>query len=382
MKILLVGEYSRLHNSLKEGLQALGHEVQIIGTGDFFKDFPVDMRLKRKFDTGLAKKLKVGIYKLFKIDITSLDLLKQFYSYKNKLEGYDVVQLINENSLGMQPSEEIKAIDFLRKNNKNIFMLSCGTDYTSVSYAMDKKIRYSIFTPLLENRIPESLYTGALRFLKPEYKKLHQYLYKEIIQGVIASDMDYHIPLEGNDKYLGLIPNPINTKKLAVQPIKISNKVVIFMGINRTNFLKKGIDFFEKALEQIQKEFPDKVEVVTAENLPYDVYIKQYDRAHILLDQVYSFDQGFNALEAMAKGKVVFTGAEREWRELYDYKENEVCINALPDVDYLVDKLRWLITNPKEIKLIGSNARNYVEKDHDYEKVARTYLDTWQLAIT
>lgn len=381
MKILLVGEYSRLHNSLKEGLQALGHEVQIIGTGDFFKKLPVDMRLQRKYDTGLTKKIKVGIYKLFKIDITSRNLLKQFFAFNARLKNYDIVQLINESPLGMQAAEERKAIDFLKKHNKNIFLLSCGTDYTSVSFAMDKKIRYSIFTPLLENRISESFYTGALRFLKPEYKKLHQYLYNEVIQGVIASDMDYHIPLENNNKYLGLIPNPINTEKLAFQPIENLDKIVVFMGINRANYLLKGIDFFEKALEQIQEEFPDKVEVITAENLAYDVYIKQYDRAHILLDQVYSFDQGFNALEAMAKGKVVFTGAEREWRELYNYKEDEVCINALPDGDYLIEKLRWLIQNPEEIKRIGANARTYVEKDHDYIKVAKTYLRTWQSAI-
>ena len=38
--------------------------------------------------------------------------------------------------------------------------------------------------------------------------------------------------------------------------------------------------------------------------------IKNYEQAHIILDQVYAFDQGYNALEAMAKGKVVFTGAE------------------------------------------------------------------------
>src|SRR5690554_6324014 len=107
MRILLVGEYSRFHNSLKEGLQALGHEVQIIGTGDFFKNLPVDMRLERRYDTGLAKKMKVGIYKLFKIDITSRNLLRQLYSYKGNLKNYDIVQLINESPLGMQPAEEI-----------------------------------------------------------------------------------------------------------------------------------------------------------------------------------------------------------------------------------------------------------------------------------
>jgi len=381
MRILLVGEYSRLHNSLKEGLQALGHEVQIIGTGDFFKQLPVDMRLERKYNTGFAKKIKVGIYRLFKIDITSRNLLKQFFDFDTSLKNFDIVQLINESPLGVQPSEERKAIDFLNEHNKNIFLLSCGTDYTSVSFAMDKKIRYSIFTPLLENRISENFYTSALRFLKPKYKKLHQYLYNEVIQGVIASDMDYHLPLKQNGKYLGLIPNPINTKVLVYNQIECLDKIVIFMGINRANYFLKGLDFFEKALEKIQEEFPNKVEVITAENLPYDVYIKQYDRAHILLDQVYSFDQGFNALEAMAKGKVVFTGAEDEWKILYGYEEDEVCINALPDIDYLVHKLRWLITNPEQIRYISTNARKYIEKVHDYKKVAKTYISTWQTAI-
>ena len=59
MKILLVGEYSRLHNSLKEGLENLGHQVTLIATGDYFKDYPADIKLIRKYDTGLGKKLKI-----------------------------------------------------------------------------------------------------------------------------------------------------------------------------------------------------------------------------------------------------------------------------------------------------------------------------------
>ena len=45
MKILLLGEYSRLHNSLKEGLVILDHEVTIVGCGDKFKKFPVDFSI-------------------------------------------------------------------------------------------------------------------------------------------------------------------------------------------------------------------------------------------------------------------------------------------------------------------------------------------------
>ena len=42
MKILLVGEYSRLHNSLKEGLIANGHQVVLVSAGDYFKKYDTD----------------------------------------------------------------------------------------------------------------------------------------------------------------------------------------------------------------------------------------------------------------------------------------------------------------------------------------------------
>ena len=64
MKILLIGEYSRLHNSLKEGLLKLGHEVTINGFNDGFKDFPIDLKFEKKFEKGFLKKIKVLIFYL------------------------------------------------------------------------------------------------------------------------------------------------------------------------------------------------------------------------------------------------------------------------------------------------------------------------------
>src|SRR5690554_2078285 len=122
MKILLVGEYSRLHNSLKEGLQARGHEVILVSTGDHFKKYPSDILLKRKFDKGFLKKLKVGIYKLFGKDITSLDLKKQFFRKKDNFKGFDVVQLINESPFAIEAPYEMEIISYLRKNNKKLFL--------------------------------------------------------------------------------------------------------------------------------------------------------------------------------------------------------------------------------------------------------------------
>src|SRR5690606_2870196 len=154
-------------------------------------------------------------------------------------------------------------------------------------------------------------------------------------------------------------------------------KIVIFLGINRNARYKKGIPYFEKALERIRQRYPDKVEVVVVENLPYAEYINAYNRCHILLDQIYAYDQGYNALEAMAKGKVVFTGAEKEFLEHYGLKEDQVAINTLPDVDYLVEKLSQLVENPQKIIEISENAKEFIQREHNYIKIAQKYLNTW-----
>lgn len=378
MKILLIGEYSRLHNSLKEGLEALGHEVLLISTGDQFKKFPSDILLKRKYNTGFLKKVKVGLYRIFGFDITSESIKRQFFSHSNQFKNYDVVQLINESSFSVAPKCEMEIISFLEKYNCKLFLLSCGADYTSIKFAFEKKIRYSILNPLFEGRISKKDFAPALKYLDPEFQQLHFFINKKV-KGVIASDMDYHLPLLEHKKYLGLIPNPINTDKLRYIPIENLDKIRIFHGINRANYLRKGNDFFEAALKRIEQEFPEKVEVITVENVPYSEYIEKYNSAHILLDQVYSFDQGYNALEAMAKGKVVFTGAEKEFLEFYDLEEDKVCINALDNVDYLFDKLKELILHPEKIELISKNARAFIEREHDYKKIAKLYLEKWSV---
>ena len=96
-----------------------------------------------------------------------------------------------------------------------------------------------------------------------------------------------------------------------------------------------------------------------------------------MLDQVFAYDQGYNALEAMAKGKVVFTGAETEFLTQYQLQEDEVCINALPDEKELAEKLSLLIENPEKIIEISKNARKFIEKEHDYKIITEKYLRCW-----
>ncbi|WP_412984222.1 glycosyltransferase [Pontimicrobium sp. IMCC45349] len=379
MRILLIGEYSRLHNSLKEGLQNLGHEVTIIGSGDGFKKYPIDIEIKGVFNNSYLKKIRTLIYRLTNIDLDSIIKHNQLKKELKKLGQFDITQLISENSLGTIPKYEIKSLAYILKHTKKLFILSCGIDYYSIKYMVERKFKYSFLDPFLEGKSNKKKYQFILSQLEEEHVKLHNFAYSNC-NGILASDMDYHLPLKGNKKYLGLMPNPINTKNIEFIPNFVNDKIKIFHGVNIKAQHKKGNKYFFEALEIINKKYSDKIEIHTTYSVPYEEYIKLYNDCHILLDQVYGYDQGFNALEAMAKGKVVFTGAEKEWLEYYNLKEDTVAINATPNTKQIVDKLEWLILNPQKISEISKNARAFIEKEHNYIEIAKKYINTWTTA--
>lgn len=379
MKILLVGEYSRLHNSLKEGLMSLGHEVTIVGCGDKFKKFPVDYSIFARIcnENKIVNFLHKGVRKVTGFDFEKIEKAIRFYQILPKLKNYNHVQLINSDALETYPILARILYKKLFKKIKNRSLLICGDETPIVDYFFQKEMKYSVLTPYFEDNSLEKSFQFPLKYRKKSYGKTFDWL-TENCQNLITSDLDYEIPMQKKGFQTTFIPNPINTNKIAFQNIEIEDKIVFFLGINRLSYHKKGIKFFEKALTIIQEKYTDKVEIIVTENIPYAEYISIYNKAHILLDQVYAYDQGYNALEAMAKGKVVFTGAESEFLVHYKLQEDEVCINALPDENDIVAKLSMLIENPNKIIEISKNARNFIEKEHDYVVVAEKYLKFWR----
>lgn len=379
MKILLLGEYSRLHNSLKEGLVALGHEVTIVGCGDKFKKFPVDYSIYAAVcnDNKIANFLFKSIRKVLGLDFEKIEKAIRFYLLLPKLNDFNHVQLINSDALETYPILSRFLFKKLFKKIKSRSLLICGDETPIVDYWFQNELKYSVLTPYFEDNSLENQFQFPLKYRKENYKKTFKWL-KENCQQLITSDLDYEIPMQKMGYSTTFIPNPINTDKIVFQPIENTNKIIIFLGINRLSYLKKGINYFEKALEIIREKYADKVEIIVTENLPYNEYISIYNKAHILLDQVFAYDQGYNALEAMAKGKVVFTGAETEFLNQYQLQEDEVCINALPNETEIAAKLSLLIEHPEKIIAISKNARNFIEKQHDYKTIAAKYLACWE----
>ena len=380
MKILLLGEYSRLHNSLKKGLEQLGHKVTLVGTGDMFKKFPVDISIRAQWftDRPFPLFIRKAYLRIFKKDPAEWEMGFRFKKMLPKLKNYDVVQLINSHSIGTYPHVEIKLLKKLFEQNGKIFLMGCGDDYPVVKYLMDGKMRYHMLTPYFEKDSTMKA-DFSLKYLTEPYKKLFDFVY-ENAEAVIPSDVDYKIPWQEWKKVAELIPNPIIISENYV-PIKTEGrKIKILFGINTMNYHKKGYQFFEEALDTIEKKYPQLVDVKRTKNLPFSTYVKELEACDILMDNVYAFDQGYNALEAMSRGKVVFTGAEKEFMEHYNLTDR-VAINALPDSEKIAAELENLILNPNEIERIGQNAREFIEREHDYVAVAKLYYNLWKKFI-
>jgi glycosyltransferase involved in cell wall biosynthesis len=379
MKILLLGEYSRLHNSLKEGLTTLGHEVIIVGYGDKFKKFPVDYSIYARIcnENKIANFLFKGIRKVSGLDFEKIEKAIRFYLLLSKLNDYQHVQLINSDALETYPFLSRFLYKKLFQQIKNRSLLICGDETPIVDYWFQKELKYSVLTPYFEDNSLENQFQFPLKYRKENYRKTFNWL-KENCQKLITSDLDYEIPMQKMGFPTTFIPNPINTDKIVFTSSEKSDKIIIFLGINRLSYIKKGIIYFEKALEIIKERYANKVEIIITENMPYDEYVSKYNQAHILLDQVFAYDQGYNALEAMAKGKVVFTGSEIEFLNQYQLHEDEVCINALPNENEIVSKLSFLIEHPEKIIEISKNARKFIEREHNYKTIAAKYLACWE----
>lgn len=380
MRILLLGEFSRLHNSLKEGLVALGHEVTLVSAGDDFKGFPSDFSIRPRFSDG-SKSLSFAGKVLRKItghDLASWEKGLRFKKLLPKLHGYDVVQLINSDAIETVPWLSKKLYRKLFSQNDKIFLLVCGDETPVVDYWLSHPEKRHVLSAYFAFPDKKAYFRYTLKYVSAPYRKLYDYV-RSKAKSIISSDLDYHLPLNEKSIPNTLIPNPVNVALFPETETNDADTIRIFHGINKYNSIKKGNRFFEEALDLLKEKYAGKIEVITAHSLPYSEYDTLRKSAHIVLDQVYGDDQGYNALEAMARGQVVCTCSGDAFRTHYKLKE-DVAIEARPDVAYLTEQLSHFIEDPEAIRRTGNAARRFIEKEHHYVNVGRKYIETWEKA--
>ena len=127
MKILLVGEYSRLHNSLKKGLSKLNHNVTLVSCGDDFKNYPSDFYIKAPFFKKyfFLNIIFRGLRKFHIINLEKIEIGIRAYTTLKKLNKFDIVQLINITSFNTYPFIEKKNSFIIKKTKRQTFFIIC-----------------------------------------------------------------------------------------------------------------------------------------------------------------------------------------------------------------------------------------------------------------
>ena len=362
MKILLIGEYSNVHWTLAEGLRSLGHTVCVVSNGDFWKDYKRDISLVRNYS-------KIG----------GINYLLKTYTLLPKLRGYDIVQLINPMFLELKAERIVPIYRYLKRHNRKVFLGAFGMDayWVEACTREPRMFRYSDF-----NIGDKAIVNDYTEEQKNDWQGTAKaFLNKEIAEdcnGIIAGMYEYHSAYkESHADKLTYIPFPIYPEEKPAHRYTTDRKLRFFIGIQKSRSIYKGTDIMLRALERIVEKYPNECEMLKAENVPFEEYQKMVNDCDILLDQLYGYSPGMNALLAMSKGKIVVGGAEEECYEILGEKDLRPMVNVIPDEEDIYNKLEWLVLNRDKVATMQKESIELTRKHHHPKSVAERYLEFW-----
>ena len=365
MRILLIGEYSNVHATLAKGLRTLGHEVTVVSNGDFWKDYPRDIDVARPQG-----------------HLGGLRLLLKIYQLLPRLRGYDVVQLINPMFFELKAERLFRFYRYLRRNNHHMLLCAMGMDYYWVSECtFNKPLRYSDFNIGPHVRTDAPAIKEQREWLGTPKEQLNRMIANDC-DGIVAGLYEDYICYEPHFKEkTRFIPLPIDIPSASdsTRPFSdTSQKLHIFIGISKGRSQYKGTDIMLRAAEDILKKYPEKVQLLKAEGIPFEQYKKMMDGADVILDQLYSYTPSMNPLLAMSKGIICVGGGELENYEILGEHELRPIINVEPNYESVFQQLEMLVLHPERIPELKHQSIEYVKRHHDHLKVARQYEALYQ----
>lgn len=361
MRILLLGDYSGLHLTLAEGLKNLGHDVTVASDGDGFKNYHRDIDLKRNSST-----LKDTVSNLWTI-----------YSNLKNFKGYDVVQITNPCFTTQNIAINIELYRYLRRHNKKIFLGAFGDDYFWIKACMDQKYKYSEF--YIGNKKNTRTKTNSLEqnWLGSKRQDANIEI-ADSCNGIVACLYEYYEAYrESYSEKLEYIPLPVDIGEVIPKELPPLDKINFFIGINKARNEFKGTDLLYEVLQQVVLEHRDDVKVTKVESLMYSEYLSRIQDAHVVLDQLYSYSPAMNGLLTMALGKILVGGGEPDMYNLLQEDQIRPIVNVYPDKQDIYNKLESLVLNKETIRERAKDGRSFIEKHHNYMKVAQQYVDFW-----
>ena len=369
MKILFVGDYSGFHATLARELRKLGHHCTVVGDGSRCMDTERDIDLSRR----------PGLFGGF-------GYLGKVFRLWPQFRGYDVVQLINPNFLHLRPGKLRYFLRELKENNGLLGLSLAGSDPVSVKACVeDGLFRYSEFkvgneTTEYVRSTPGIIY----KWLNGQMGDHCRFVY-ENIDCAISALYEYHVASERYLpatllKYAG-IPVDVDALEFREYEPAPDGRLNLMVGIKSEMELFKGTDRLLAAAREVERRHPDRCVVTVARDLPFNQYLRKLDQADVVLDQLYSYTPATNALQAMAMGKIVVSGAEPEYYDFIGEEQLHPIVNVVPDDAQIVDTLEKLVlSSAEELKARSREGRKFVERHNAARIVAARFVSAWNAA--
>ena len=178
-----------------------------------------------------------------------------------------------------------------------------------------------------------------------------------------------------HSKCTQLLSFPVNVDSIRCRDNALDGKIKVLHGLNRAGF--KGSEDIIKALNKIQKDFPQQFEIIFSDRLPFDHYIKLLSGVNVVVDQLYGDALAMNALYSMASSCVVLTSFDPVEVGCLDLtKAPAIQVKSTSEGIYrqIVDMMQW--TNSDFIR-VGRESREFVLTECSPVKVASQVMKFW-----
>ena len=379
MKILLIGEYSNVHATLARGLRAAGHQAIVVSDGDGWKDYERDIDVSRDSS-------RLG----------GARLLLRLLRIRDRLKGYDVVQLINPMFFELKAERLFAAYHWLRRHNRCVILCGFGMDWYWVrTCIVERPLRYSDFNIGDRIRTDEAAERERRDWMGTAKERLNRQIAADC-DGIVTGLYEYHVCYHrAFPRKTRFIPFPIEMPQPVQQAEEVqgddnlergvdaqgNRKLKLFIGISRNRSAYKGTDIMLRAAEDVVSRYPDCVELTIGQGIPFAEYQQVVARHDVLLDQLYSYTPAMNALMAMSQGVVVVGGGEPENYDILGEQGLRPIINVEPTYESVYEELCKLVLHPERIPLLKHQSVDYVRRHHDLAKVTEQYLEFYNSVI-
>lgn len=365
MKILILGEASFVHSTLRDALRSLGHDVILVSDGNNGRGCPRDIDVERNPRWGKLG----GLMVLWKLLVNI-----------GKLRGNDVVLIHNYQFVPLKARWNALILDFLKRNNRLIAKGCYGDDPQVLERQLVGVPRYS---DMYWRGEPQNIVENAARLAEQRLPEIMEIWRKSTDEADVLLPCLYEYYLsydvEPFRHKLVYMPLPIEIPQGGVHVKGIGKQIKVLVGVQSKRDYIKGARKIGEMVEEVARRNPGRLDIRYVEDVPYNEYYTMLDDADVQVDQLYSFTPSMNSLAAMARGTVVIGGGEEDFYDFIGEKELRPIINVSPEKSFEdnVKAIEAALIPEGNVERLSRQSIEFIRRHNDSLKVAECHIELY-----